>query len=264
MKTEISFTPLHGTDEGEVKADPLCEFHLTPAKFETFGPHPVTKFRLCWKAFDGSSHSNSSGKITSLMLESLTLVWETQGASEGGQKMNLIDRIKSGRGSRSARTYGVIALSACVSFAVIPLVIATPVSAAKPGIGTSYYFSYSKTKKYTITLEKIVDPSKPSTYSMDPPPGTRFIGVEFKVVNTGKKAIDPSVATFTYAVDTSGGSLQYETANSKNCPAFDGGAGDAAPVPGSYIIGCVLFAVPKKQKLTKIEFGSGTPVIWKV
>ncbi len=43
---------------------------------------------------------------------------------------------------------------------------------------------------------------------MDPPPGTRFIGVEFKVVNTGKKAIDPSVATFTYAVDTSGASLQ--------------------------------------------------------
>ncbi len=33
---------------------------------------------------------------------------------------------------------------------------------------------------------------------------------------------------------------------------------------GANIVGCVLFAVPKKQKLTKIEFGSGTPVVWNV
>jgi hypothetical protein len=199
------------------------------------------------------------------MLESLTLVWETQGASESGQKMNLGgSRDRRSRRSQGAWAVGVASVSACVALAVLPVIIATPASASKPGIGSSYAFAYSKTKKYTITLEKIVDPSKPSTYSMDPPPGTRFIGVEFKVVNTGKKAIDPSIATFTYAVDTSGASLQYETANSKNCPAFDGGAGDAAPVPGSYIVGCVLFAVPKKQKLTKIEFGSGTPVVWNV
>jgi hypothetical protein len=77
MEAEISFSPLDGTDESEVKADPLSEFHLTPTKFETFGPHPVTKFRLCWIAFDGSSHQYSSGKITSLMLESLTLVLDS-------------------------------------------------------------------------------------------------------------------------------------------------------------------------------------------
>jgi hypothetical protein len=178
--------------------------------------------------------------------------------------MNHIGGTKSARESRRARVYGVMALSACVSFAVIPLVIATPAGAAKPGIGTSYAFAYSKTKKYTITLEKIVDPANPTTYSERPPSGTRFIGVEFKIVNTGKKVIDPGIAQATYVVDTSGGSLQWATANAKNCSAFDDGAGDAAPVPGSYIVGCVLFAVPKKQKLTKIEFGSGVPVVWKV
>ena len=67
--------------------------------------------------------------------------------------MNVGGIKRKGRGSRRAGALGVMALSACVSFAVIPLVIATPASAAKPGIGTSYYFSYSKTKKYTITLK---------------------------------------------------------------------------------------------------------------
>jgi len=178
--------------------------------------------------------------------------------------MNLSGIKRRGRGLRSAWAIGVTSVSACVSLALLPLVIAAPASAAKPGIGSSYAFAYSKTKKYTITLEKIVDPAKPSQYSITPTPGTRFIGVEFKIVNTGKKAIDPGIANYTYAVDSSGASLQYSTANAKNCPAFDDGAGDAAPVPGSYVIGCVLFAVPKKQKLTKIEFGSGTPVVWNV
>ena len=74
MEADISFTPLHGTDEGEVKANPLSEFHLTEAQFETLGSHPVAKFRLCCIAFDGSSHPHSPGNITSLMLESLALV----------------------------------------------------------------------------------------------------------------------------------------------------------------------------------------------
>ena len=74
MEAHISLTPLHGTDEREVKADPLSEFHLTPAKFETFGPHPVTEFRLSWISPDGPSHPHSPDTATSLMLESLTLV----------------------------------------------------------------------------------------------------------------------------------------------------------------------------------------------
>jgi hypothetical protein len=74
MEADISLTPFHGTDEGEVKADSLREFHLTPAKFETFGPHPVTEFRLSWISLDGPSHPYSPDTATSLMLESLTLV----------------------------------------------------------------------------------------------------------------------------------------------------------------------------------------------
>ena len=178
--------------------------------------------------------------------------------------MNLGGIKRKGRQLRRAWAIGVASVSACVTLAVLPIVIATPASASKPGIGSSYAFAYSKTKKYTITLKKIVDPARPSEYSVTPDAGTRFIGVEFKIVNTGKQAIDPSVANFTYVVDSSGASIQYTIANAKNCPAFDGGAGDAAPVPGGYVIGCVLFAVPKKQKLTKIEFGSETPVVWNV
>ena len=158
----------------------------------------------------------------------------------------------------------MVVLSACVSFAMIPLFFSTPASASKAGIGSGYLFAYSKTKKYTITLEKIVVPIRLSQLSIDPPSGTRFIGVEFKVRNTGTKALDFSIDLYTYAVDSSRETLQFSPATSTNCRAFDNGAGDAAPVPGSYVVGCVIFAVPKKQKLTKIEFGSGTPVVWSV
>jgi hypothetical protein len=80
VKADISFTPLHGTDEGEVKANPLREFHLTPAKFQALGSHAMAEFRLCRITLDGPSHPYSSSNLTSLMLESLTLVWETQRA----------------------------------------------------------------------------------------------------------------------------------------------------------------------------------------
>jgi hypothetical protein len=178
--------------------------------------------------------------------------------------MKLDDIKRRDRGLRRAWAIGVASLSACVSLAVLLLVIATPASAAKPGIGSSYAFAFSKTKTYTITLEKIVDPITLSQLSITPMSGTRFIGVEFKIVNTGKKALDIGVDTNTYAVDSATESLQFSPATSTNCQSFDNGAGDAAPVPGSYVVGCVIFAVPKKQKLTKIEFGSGTPVVWNV
>jgi hypothetical protein len=78
VEADISFTPLHGTDEGEVKADPLREFHLTPAKFQALGSHAMAEFRLCWITLDGPAHPYSSDIATSLMLESLTLVLRNQ------------------------------------------------------------------------------------------------------------------------------------------------------------------------------------------
>ena len=74
METDISLTPLHGTDEREVKSNSLGQFHLAPASFESLGSYPLTEFRLSWITLDGPSHPYSSDTSTSLMLESLTLV----------------------------------------------------------------------------------------------------------------------------------------------------------------------------------------------
>ncbi len=70
--------------------------------------------------------------------------------------MNLSDRERRSRRLQGAWAIGVASVSACLTLAVLPIIIATPASASKPGIGSSYAFAYSKTKKYTITLEKIV------------------------------------------------------------------------------------------------------------
>ena len=74
LQTRVALSSLHRTNESEVKADPLCEIHLAPTQFQASGPHAMAEFRLCWITLDGPAHPYSSGKITSLMLESLTLV----------------------------------------------------------------------------------------------------------------------------------------------------------------------------------------------
>jgi hypothetical protein len=68
VEVDISFTPLHGIDEGEVKADPLSEFHLAPATFETLEPHPLTVFRMSWIALDRRAQPYGPDTATSLMV----------------------------------------------------------------------------------------------------------------------------------------------------------------------------------------------------
>ena len=74
LQTRVALSSLYRTNEVTVKADPLSEFHLAPAKFQAPGPHAIAEFRLCWITLDGPAHPYSPDSATSLMVVSLTLV----------------------------------------------------------------------------------------------------------------------------------------------------------------------------------------------
>jgi len=166
--------------------------------------------------------------------------------------------------SRKAR------ISACLAATLMLLAAPlfttlTAAGAARPaGIGHVYNFAYSKSKTYSITLVKLVDPGKLSSISITPGKNSRFVGVKFKIVNTGKVVIDVGVAEYTYVVDTSGASVQFSPATLSNCPTLGSGTGTASVAPGSFIIGCIPFQIPNSQKVKKVEFGSSVPVVWNV
>lgn len=86
MEADISLTPLHRTYEREVKSNSVGKFHLAPAKFDALGSHALTEFRLSWITLDGPAHPYSPDTATSLMLESLTLVWRNREHQKAGKR----------------------------------------------------------------------------------------------------------------------------------------------------------------------------------
>lgn len=146
MEADISFTPLHRTDEREVKSNSLGQFHLAPATFEALGSHPVTELRLSWITLDGPSHPYSPDTSTSLMLESLTLVLNCERSGHVMMSAVLLNAKVNSRKSNEVDSESTVVRRilcvASVGVAVVVLLLGATAGASKESKAAKLYRHY--------------------------------------------------------------------------------------------------------------------------
>jgi hypothetical protein len=172
--------------------------------------------------------------------------------------------------------YILIAIGAGVAAVVIGIVVAFLVPASGShsvpagstgGIGSYFDMQDLSGDTYQVTLDKIVDPGKPSGLFSNPGPGTRLVGVVFTVQALKGSPQDEDADLDATVVGSNGhtysGGIDTDIVGYSN---FDGGQVNVAQ--GDSVTGVVVFSVPNGIKVTQVQWsetaGLGSPDVWSV
>lgn len=115
----------------------------------------------------------------------------------------------------------------------------------------------------SVTAVRIVDPGQPSNQYETPDSGDRYVGVEFKITNTGSTAFQPAPDSDVTVIDSQAHSYSSTFVDLTGCPSF---ASSLTLNSGELADGCVTFAVPTGATISKIQFTaqSGGTAEWTV
>ncbi|WP_306191300.1 DUF4352 domain-containing protein [Streptomyces sp. MK5] len=102
-----------------------------------------------------------------------------------------------------------------------------------------------------VTLVKVADPAKPADDFTEPESGKRFVGVQFKLVNTGKAAYSDSPSNGAQVADTEGQQFDATIADITAGPSM---SSDLRLKPGAKGLGWIVFEVPKGAKVSTVQF----------
>ena len=107
--------------------------------------------------------------------------------------------------------------------------------------------------KAVVTAIKVVDPTT-STDGFDTPgPGNRYVAVQFQIQNTGTLAYNDVPANSAKVLDASGHQFEAPTVTSTSAgPLFP--TNGIALRPGQKAVGYIVFEVPTKSKVAKLQF----------
>jgi len=105
--------------------------------------------------------------------------------------------------------------------------------------------------KLDVTVVKTVDPAKSADEFTTPEDGNRWIGVQFRLVNTGTIAYSDSPGNGTKIADSEGQQFTSVLADISAGPSMASGV-DLKP--GSKALGWVVFEVPKASKGATVQF----------
>ncbi|GAA2329053.1 DUF4352 domain-containing protein [Streptomyces cuspidosporus] len=105
--------------------------------------------------------------------------------------------------------------------------------------------------KLDVTVVKVADPAKSSDEFSTPGSGKRFVGVQFKLVNTGTAAYSDSPGNGAKVTDTDGQQFQPTFADITAGPSM---SSDVRLKPGAKALGWVVFEVPKGSKTDTVQF----------
>lgn len=179
-------------------------------------------------------------------------------------------------GQSNRGRYILIAIGAGVAAVVIALVVAvlTPASGSHSvpagstgGVGSYFDMQDVSGDTYQVTLDKIVDPGKPSGLFSNPDPGTRLVGVVFTVQAVKGSPQDENADLDATVVGSNGhtynGGIDTDIVGYSD---FDGGQISVAQ--GDSVTGVVVFSVPNGIKVKQVQWsgtaGLGSPVTWSV
>ncbi|PZH18355.1 hypothetical protein C1I97_03870 [Streptomyces sp. NTH33] len=102
-----------------------------------------------------------------------------------------------------------------------------------------------------VTVVKVADPAKSADEFTEPDSGKRFVGVQFKLVNTGKAAYDDSPSNGAQVADSEGQQFDTTFADITAGPSMSSAL---KLKPGAQGLGWIVFEVPKASKLDTVQF----------
>ncbi len=139
-------------------------------------------------------------------------------------------------------------------------------SSTSGGIGSTLTAKDQNGQPITITLVKVFDPGTPASGDDKPDSGQRLVAVQLKMANPGGTAISEAADNDAKLIDSKGQSYQVEYSNVKGCENYPG---PVALSPGQSKDGCVVFALPAKSTVARLEFTpssgfSNSTAQWKI
>jgi len=140
-----------------------------------------------------------------------------------------------------------------------------PASTAAGSVGSTIDFTTTSGGQLSVTLVKVVDPAIVDQYQPAVSAGDVYVGIKFKIVNSGSTSAQLDQGPITALTDSSGQSYSWSIATLADCPSL-GNLGLALLPPGGSTTGCVAFEVPTGDQLSNVAVGSSgqTPGIWDV
>lgn len=105
--------------------------------------------------------------------------------------------------------------------------------------------------KLDVTVVKVVDPAKGSDEFTTPATGKRFVGVQFRLVNTGSVAYSDSPSNGVQLADKDGQQFQSTFGDISAGPSM---AAEVKLKPGAKALGWIVFEVPKASKVSVVQF----------
>lgn len=105
--------------------------------------------------------------------------------------------------------------------------------------------------KLDVTIVKTVDPGKPADEFTEPGSGKRFVGVQFRLVNTGSAVYNDSPSNGAQVADEQGQRFESTFADITAGPSMSSGV---RLKPGAKALGWIVFEVPKSSKVATVQF----------
>lgn len=105
--------------------------------------------------------------------------------------------------------------------------------------------------KLDVTVVKVADPAKSSIEGFTPEDGARWIGVQFRLVNTGTIAYGDSPSNGAQIADAQGQQFTSTFADITAGPSM----ASVNLKPGAKALGWIVFELPKASKADIVQFG---------
>jgi hypothetical protein len=105
--------------------------------------------------------------------------------------------------------------------------------------------------KLDVTVVKVADPAKSSDEFTTPDAGKRYVGVQFRLVNTGSAAYDDSPSNGAQLADSGGQRFDATFADITAGPSM---ASAVKLQPGGKALGWIVFEVPKGSNVATVQF----------
>jgi preprotein translocase subunit SecG len=111
----------------------------------------------------------------------------------------------------------------------------------------------SEGSQVTVTVVKIVDPTKSSNEFSTPTPGSRYVAVQFLITNTGTVPYSDSPSNGAKLADVQG--QQFTSTYTAGITAGVEMPASVKLTPGGKALGYITFEVPKASKVATVQFG---------
>ena len=107
--------------------------------------------------------------------------------------------------------------------------------------------------KASVTAVRIINPAQAASEYDTPNTGNVYVGVEFKIVNTGSPAFKPSPDGDSTLIDAASHSYSSSYSELVGCPSF---ASSLTLNSGDTADGCVTFEIPAGTTIAKVQYTS--------